>query len=340
MTTPASPSFKIVGGDGKEYGPIDLGTLQEWARENRLAGTTQVWDSRTGQWQPASQIAELAGLFSKPAPSAGPAAVPPAAPAVETAPAPGVELAARILARGYTVEFGRWIGDGWAFFKANLGLAMGACWIVFGLSLVASVIGVIPCLGDLVRLAFTVVVQPVLIGGLWLVLLQCRRGQPVTAANVFDGFKLFFAQGILVNLIMMLIILAAILPGGIGIGIGVAVLKSSASMKALGALLIAAGTLVALIPVIYFSVCYAFALPLVADRRMQFWAAMETSRRVINRHWFAFFVFSLAVGLLVLLGALACGVGLIFTIPLGFCISVIAYEAIFGSPTGAGTLNP
>ncbi len=60
MSTPASPTFKIVGGDGKEYGPIDLATLQQWMREGRVAGQTKVWDSRTGNWQPAVQIAELA----------------------------------------------------------------------------------------------------------------------------------------------------------------------------------------------------------------------------------------------------------------------------------------
>jgi Domain of unknown function (DUF4190)/GYF domain 2 len=72
MSSPASPSFKIVGGDGKEYGPVDLATLQQWTREGRVARAMRAWDSRTGQWQPAEQIAELAPLFG-----VAPAVVPP-----------------------------------------------------------------------------------------------------------------------------------------------------------------------------------------------------------------------------------------------------------------------
>jgi len=326
MSTPASPSFKIVGGDGKEYGPIDLTTLQQWAREGRVAGSTQVWDSRTGNWQPAAQIAELATAFVAPPPA--PAATAPAAESA-TAPAPGVELADQVLQRGYTVAFGDWLRQGWDFFKANMGFALGACWIVFGLSFGASAIGMIPCFGAVAQLAFNVVVQPVLIGGVWYVLLQRRRGQPATVGSVFDGFKLFFAQSILVNLIMALIILATVIPGAVVAGIGGVALKSQ---EVIGGLLIAVGMLLALVPVFYLSICYAFAMPLVVDRRMQFWPALETSRRVVARHWFAVFAYSLMVGLLSLLGLLACIVGIIFTLPMCFCMFVVAYDNIFGRP--------
>lgn len=63
MSDTISPSFRIIGGDGQEYGPVELTTLQEWARQRRVAASTKVWDSRTGNWQPAAQIAELAEAF-------------------------------------------------------------------------------------------------------------------------------------------------------------------------------------------------------------------------------------------------------------------------------------
>ncbi|MFZ2642001.1 MAG: DUF4190 domain-containing protein [Verrucomicrobiia bacterium] len=56
-TIPAS--FRIIGGDGQEYGPVDLATLQEWVRQHRVSTSTKAWDSRTGNWQPAAQISEL-----------------------------------------------------------------------------------------------------------------------------------------------------------------------------------------------------------------------------------------------------------------------------------------
>ena len=250
MSTPASPTFKIVGGDGKEYGPIDLVTLQQWMREGRVAGQTQVWDSRTGNWQPAAQIAELAAALGTPSPA------PPVAPTVPSAATPpGVELATEVLQRDYTVAFGDWFGQGWDFFKANMGFALGACWIVFALAFVASAIGVIPCLGHVVQLAFNLIVQPVLIGGMWYVLLQRRRGLPVGLGDVFSGFNMFFAQAILVNLIMGLLILATLVPGGIVCAIGGAMTHSN---TVIGVMLIMLGALLVLAPLFYISVCYTF----------------------------------------------------------------------------------
>ena len=79
MSTPASPSFKIIGGDGKEYGPIDLATLQQWAREGRLVRDSKVWDSRTGGWLQGGDISDLAAAFGSA--STQPPATTPAIPA-------------------------------------------------------------------------------------------------------------------------------------------------------------------------------------------------------------------------------------------------------------------
>src|SRR6185436_15394437 len=43
------------------------------------------------------------------------------------------------------------------------------------------------------------------------------------------------------------------------------------------------------LPGIYLQVAWLFSLPLVADRRMGFWDAMELSRRAATRHWFKVF---------------------------------------------------
>lgn len=74
MTSPSS--FRIIGGDGREYGPVDLATLQQWTREGRVARTMRVWDSRADNWLPAEQIAELAPLFGAAPPVAPPLVTP------------------------------------------------------------------------------------------------------------------------------------------------------------------------------------------------------------------------------------------------------------------------
>ncbi len=40
------------------------------------------------------------------------------------------------------------------------------------------------------------------------------------------------------------------------------------------------------VPCIYLSVAWIFSVPLVADRRLEFWSAMELSRKVVGRVWF------------------------------------------------------
>src|SRR2546423_9362129 len=73
--------YKIIGGDGKEYGPVDLAQMQRWLRENRINATTMVQSAEGGEWKPASSYPEFG---SAPAPtSAGPAPAAPLATSVD-----------------------------------------------------------------------------------------------------------------------------------------------------------------------------------------------------------------------------------------------------------------
>lgn len=53
------PTYTVLGGDGKQYGPITAEQFAAWAREGRVNGDTQVLPSDATAWQPASQIAVL-----------------------------------------------------------------------------------------------------------------------------------------------------------------------------------------------------------------------------------------------------------------------------------------
>ncbi|HLD46596.1 MAG: hypothetical protein A3K40_05090 [Syntrophobacterales bacterium RIFOXYC2_FULL_60_23] len=93
---------------------------------------------------------------------------------------------------------------------------------------------------------------------------------------------------------------------------------------------IAIGTLLLIIPGVYLAVAYLFASYLVVDRRLDFWPAMDLSRRTVNPRWFGYFAFVLLIALLNLAGVVALGVGLLVTIPLSFCAMTAAYAGIFG----------
>lgn len=52
-------TYKIIGGDGIEYGPVGLDELKAWVADGRVSGPTQVWRSDSAAWSPAAQYDEL-----------------------------------------------------------------------------------------------------------------------------------------------------------------------------------------------------------------------------------------------------------------------------------------
>ena len=66
------------------------------------------------------------------------------------------------------------------------------------------------------------------------------------------------------------------------------------------------------------------------DKNIEFWPAMEASRKVTFRVWIKVFVLVLLMGIINLVGAIPCGLGLFFTIPLCYSAMMYGYEDLFG----------
>ena len=98
------------------------------------------------------------------------------------------------------------------------------------------------------------------------------------------------------------------------------------------------GFLCLVLPGIYLLIAWGFTLPLVVDKQLDFWSAMELSRKVISRHWFKFLGFGLVLFLLLFAGALSLIVGVFVMLPLVLAAQMYAYEDIFGSATGAASV--
>jgi serine/threonine protein kinase len=94
-----------------------------------------------------------------------------------------------------------------------------------------------------------IIIGAPLSGGLWLYYLNRIRGRAATLETAFSGFKVAFLQLVLVGVI-------------------------TGVLKILGFLCL-------IIPGIYLLVVWAFAVPLVADKGLEFWPAMGLSHRVI-----------------------------------------------------------
>jgi hypothetical protein len=94
--------------------------------------------------------------------------------------------------------------------------------------------------------------------------------------------------------------------------------------------LVTLGLILLIIPGLYLAVGYLFAAVLVVDRGLDFWPAMETSRRLITPRWFSFFAFLLLLVLVNFAGLLALGVGFLVSFPVSWCALVAGYADLLG----------
>jgi TM2 domain-containing membrane protein YozV len=65
--------YKIIGTDGRPYGPVNVEQIQRWAAENRVNAQTLVQVEGALDWKPLASIPELvSGLKVAPPPLAPP----------------------------------------------------------------------------------------------------------------------------------------------------------------------------------------------------------------------------------------------------------------------------
>jgi len=85
-----------------------------------------------------------------------------------------------------------------------------------------------------------------------------------------------------------------------------------------------------ILPGIYLSIAYVFVLPLIADKGLEVWEAMELSRKAVTKNWFKIFGLMLLLSLVFALGVLTFGIGLIWAVPLMFItLYGLLYPLIF-----------
>jgi hypothetical protein len=57
-------AYNLIGGDGKQYGPVTEDQLRQWMREGRIDKATRVQAEGTADWKPLGELAEFAGVSS------------------------------------------------------------------------------------------------------------------------------------------------------------------------------------------------------------------------------------------------------------------------------------
>jgi len=197
------------------------------------------------------------------------------------------------------VKFGDWIEAGFNLYKNN-----------FGILVLASVFAV--AIGTITA---GLLAGPML-AGLVLITLQLldRKEPPPEAGMVFRGFD-YFLQSFLFIIIW-----------GIGILIGSLILGA---IPVIGQL--------ASIAFVYVAQAFLmFGLFLIVDRQMEWLPASTESINIVKTNFWPFFGLSAVAGIIGSLGAIACGIGIVFTVPIQGCILAVAYRDIFDGPGERG----
>jgi hypothetical protein len=294
-------NYKVIGGDLKQYGPVSAEDLRKWIADGRLNAQSLVQVHGDIEWKTLSSFPEFAeALAGKPATLSAP---------------PPMELPGNWLEGDYELDIGSCINRSWELLKNNF-------WALVGVTFLVSICigGINQLLGLITRPAInqmilnheftasgicivalvTIASSPIYVifmAGLFKYYLKLIRGEAATIGDAFSGFGPAIGKLILLGLVQNILIWI--------------------------------GCILCILPGIYLMTAWYFAIPLVIDRELGFWEAMETSRKMVNKHWFLVFAFLLVNGLLSVSGILACCIGIFVTLPIGLGALLYAYETIF-----------
>lgn len=90
------------------------------------------------------------------------------------------------------------------------------------------------------------------------------------------------------------------------------------------------GLVCLILPGIYLAVAYLFTYVLILDHKIDFWPAMEVSRRIITANWFMMFLLVIVAAILSALGTVLLIVGVVLTAPFFYAVFAAAYEQLVG----------
>jgi len=154
--------YTIIGGDGKEYGPVTADQVRSWIAAGRANVDTKVKAAGSDEWRRIADVPEITGTGGTPA-----------AIAAALAQLPAVARKLDIMSC---------YERSWNLLKAHFWPIVGVTFLLLvinaciGYTMVIGVLFVQPLLGGLLN------------GGLFYYFLKKIRGQPTTVGDAFSGF--------------------------------------------------------------------------------------------------------------------------------------------------------
>jgi hypothetical protein len=191
----------------------------------------------------------------------------------------------------YEVKFGEWIEQGFNLYKENL-----AVLILSGL--------VVTLLGGI---TMGILAGPLTVGMILICLALVDKKEPKPeVGDVFNGFQ-YFLNSFLFVLVWGLISFAVIM---------------------LLNLIPCLGQIASFIVSLAISALIMFGLFLIADKNMDFWPASKESIEMIKPCFWPMMGLVILASVIGSIGLVLCGIGIIVTMPITYCILAVAYRDI------------
>lgn len=235
----------------------------------------------------------------------------------------------RIINEGSDFKFGDYISRGFEIFQKDMGSFIGFAAIMIVLTMV---IGMIPFIGPI---ANQLVVSPALTVGAYLVARKLDCGEANEFGNFFKGFD-YVGQLALATVVMGIIISVTLIPFIIvcwqsGLVEWYMELASNPLQDpmALGAPEMPPfWSILLLLPAIYLGVAYNWTYLFIVFYKMDFWPAMEASRKLLTKHWPIYFAFMIVLGIIMAGGFILLCIGILASLPAVMCMTYAAFADV------------
>jgi len=144
--------------------------------------------------------------------------------------------------------------------------------------------------------ALTFILSPVISSGFFYIIFRKMEGEEISAKDILKGLN-YFLPVFLANAI---IVVSTIF-----------------------------GLIILIIPGLIISSLFMFTIPLIVEKKLSFWNAMEESRKVVQKDLPNFLVFLTILMGINLLGILCLGIGLFVSTPVIIASIAYAYRDLF-----------
>jgi uncharacterized membrane protein len=234
----------------------------------------------------------------------------------------------QIIFRRNVVEPFACISAAWAMVKEQY-------WLFVGMCAVGLLIGSAVPMG--------ILTGPMMCG-LYMAFFAIRRRQPIEFGMLFKGFD-YFGPSVVATLLHVLPILVIVIPAYflfyVGVFVSVAAQgdepNPAAFFGVMGFFVLFWIAMVILI--IFISVGFTFAYPLIVDRKLSGLDAVKWSFKAALANFWRLLGMMFLTGLLALGGMVLCYVGVFLVFPIMYGAVAIAYEKVFGLNEDAMAVN-